>query len=410
MKRAAHSLVLLLVGLVLLASIQSCVARRDEFILYPTTSEAPPLPGEVRVLLVDADNCRIAVRGGYEIKAGNDTLFSDAAPLLDATVRATLPGLRLGDQEVKHASVDVIPSRDGSLVVNGLAYRGFLRLTSKPQRGTGHWLAAINVVPLDEYLAGVVCSEMPSVWPAAVLKAQAIAARTYVLYRARLRRSWDYDVSCGTGDQVYKGIAGETASARRAVDATRGAVLLYDYKLLPAYYHALCGGRTASRSTVFGEEDITPLSGVVCGYCDPARHGMSGAKIQRLYRWQVSIPAAELAKAFAADGRTIAGIGEIVPVGADAGGYVRDVEVRPAGAAPFRMGLDKFRALAGPGRLISPSFTCSRQGDAFVFLGRGYGHGVGMCQWGAKGMANAGYGTSAILEHYYPGAEIVKVY
>ena len=416
MDRASHVILAVLLAVLCMMSVQSCMARRNEFALYPV-QKGVQLPGNVRVLLSAGEPCKLRVSGGYEITAGRDVLFADSSPMPEATVVAFPGGMSINNQSIRSVQVDVVPKVDGTLWVNGRSYHGTLQLVNRPDRG----LTAVNVLGLEDYLGGVIAGEMPSLWPMPALKAQAIAARTYALYRARSRASWEYDVSAGTSDQVYAGIAGETSSSREAVKQTYGTVLLYDWKILPAYYHAVCGGHTASARVIFGEDDVTPLSGVECSYCNPKVQGLSGVKIEKYYRWQVTVPQAGLLAALARQGCKLQALDAIVPVGPDKGGHAADLEIRPAAAKPgslagaaaaqpIRMTVDKFRSLIGYGKLISPAFTCTKSGDAIVISGRGYGHGVGMCQWGARGMAVDGFGTKAILDHYYPGAEIVKVY
>ena len=390
-----------------MASVQSCIARRSELAQYPTFTGMPSKPGDIRVLLAKAQECKVLVNGGYRVVAGGKTLFSSPRPMPELIVKANGSGIVMGARSIEHGRVEVIPAADGSLRVNGKAYRGRLVLIRRKRQTNAQRLLAVNVLPLDSYLAGVVSSEMHSYWPMPALRAQAIASRTYALYRAGNRTGWDYDVAAGTGDQVYKGVAGETASARRAVRQTRGVLLLYDWKILPAYYHSICGGRTASRKAVFGEADITPLAGVNCKYCDPKLHRRKNSE---LYRWQVTVPEAKMTRGLAARGHKIDGIKAIEPLEPDRGRHAREVTITPLSGSPFRLSVNELRSLTGYGKLKSNCFECRKRGDTLVFRGRGFGHGVGMCQWGAMGMAISGYDSKDILGYYYPGAEIRRVY
>lgn len=409
MNRASHIILAVLLTVLFAMSVQSCIARRAEFDMVPM-QRGIAMPQKIRVLLLSGQPCTVQVHGGYEIRAGRQVLFADEAAMPDAVVTPFPGGMTINTESIRHTQVDVIPKTDGSLYVNRKPYHGSLRLVNRPDRG----LMAINVVELEDYLQGVITGEMPSLWPMAALKAQAIAARTYALYRARGRSGWDYDVAAGTGDQVYAGIAGENTSSREAARQTRGVILLYDWKILPAYYHSVCGGHTAGNKVIFDGEDITPLAGIDCPWCDPKMQGPGGAKVEKYYRWQMKVPQAELLAALAKQGIKLDSIESIAPVRPDAGGHAGDVDIRPGPATlparAVRMTADKFRSLIGYSKLMSPSFTCAKVGDAFVISGRGYGHGVGMCQWGARGMAAAGFSAKAILEKYYPGADIVRVY
>jgi len=409
MNRASHVILAVLLAALFAASVQSCIARRSEFDMVPM-QRGIAMPQKIRVLLSTAQTCIVQVHGGYEIKAGREVLFTDTAAMPDAVVTAFPGGMTVNTESIRHVQVDIIPKTDRTLFVNHKPYHGSLRLVNRPDRG----LMAINVVELEDYLEGVITGEMPSLWPMAALKAQAIAARTYALYRARGRSGWDYDVAAGTGDQVYAGISGATASSRAAASQTRGVILLYDWKILPAYYHSVCGGHTAGNKIIFDGEDITPLAGIECPWCDPKMQGLSGVKLEKYHRWQVKVTHFDLLAALAKEGIKLQSIESIVPLRPDAGGHAGEVDIRPGPGTPrapsVRVTADKFRSLIGYSKLISPSFTCTKEGDTFVINGRGYGHGVGMCQWGARGMAAAGYSAKAILEFYYPGADIVKAY
>lgn len=409
MKRAVHIIVALVIAAIFAASVQSCIARRKDFAQYPMFHGIDPIPGDVRVLLEDGKPFTVSVAGPYQVLSGGNVLFSDQRPMPKLDAKPLPNGIALGSEAIGRWRLEVVPGVDGSLLVNGKAYRGRLLLIRRKDGRKDKGLVAVNVLPLDDYLAGVVSSEMPSRWPMPALRAQAVAARTYVLFRARSRAKWDYDVSAGTGDQVYKGVAGETASARRAAEQTRGVVLLYNWKLLPAYYHSVCGGFTAGRKNIFNETDITPLAGVRCGYCEPKRHGMRSAKF---YRWQFTLPQSKLVNALEAKGFKLEKIKAITPAKPGRGGHTARLIIEPAAGRPFELSVNDLRSMIGYGKIISNSFECDMRNGVLAFRGRGFGHGVGMCQWGAKGMAvaDSGYGFDQILTYYYPGAEIRRVY
>jgi len=408
MRTAAYIIIVMVVAAVLAASVRSCVARKKEFARYPTVEGLQGIHGDIRVLLADGVSCKVSVSGRYKIIADGRAAFDGLRPMPDVLVRPLAAGgIAIGDLNVKQERAEVVPAAGDTLRVNGSAYRGKLMLARRKDRRGAPRLLAVNVLPLEEYLAGVISSEMHSFWPMAALRAQAIAARSYALCRARSRSRWNYDVAATTADQVYKGIAGETASARRAAGQTRGVILLYDWQILPAYYHSVCGGRTASRKAVFGETDITPLAGVDCKYCNPKLHG---GKNSGFYHWQVVVPHAKVVRALAAKGHSAAGIKAIEPVDPDRGHHAREMTLTPLSGPPFKLSIAELRRVIGPGKLKSNCFECRKKGNTLVFRGKGFGHGVGMCQWGAKGMAISGYDTKAILEYYYPGTEIRRVY
>lgn len=142
--------------------------------------------------------------------------------------------------------VVIKPSSGGYISAKGRWYRGFFVIYNK-----GGSLIVINNVNIEEYIKGVVPSEMPSKWAYEAHKAQAIAARSYALANLGKRASHGYDLKDTPEDQAYGGATSETAQTNRAVDETKGIVLIYGLKIIPAYYSASAGGQTSSSSDVW---------------------------------------------------------------------------------------------------------------------------------------------------------------
>ncbi len=276
----------------------------------------------------------------------------------------------------------------GGFVFAGRTYRGtFVR------RPDG---SIVNTLRLEEYLYSVVSREMPASWPGAALAAQAICARTYVLQRSNPRRA--YDVVPSQLDQVYDGVESETAAARTAVDATRGAALRFGSQFAEIVYSSCCGGHTEASSDAWGGAPIPYLDGVVCATCTASPY----------YRWSRAIEASAVERAFGTQLRACGALRGVVLGPLDPSGRARWFElqgdqgsVRIAGS-PFRLGLGP-RAL--PSLLIS-AMQPSAEGGAFAVQGGGLGHGVGLCQWGARGLALQGAPFGDILRFYFPGTEI----
>ena len=231
---------------------------------------------------------------------------------------------------------------------------------------------------LEDYVAGVVAGEMPGSFPAEAQKAQA-AGR-------------DWDIGAGILAQVYH--RQERPSARAAADATVGEVLVQGVEPVEAYFHAVCVGRTETGLAALGR-DLPYLASVECGPCDQA----PGA------RWRVRMPAGELGR--------VAGLGGAVDavrvVARTGSGRAERVELARRGRSVGLAAADLRRRL-GFSRLPSLAFEVSAAAGAFVFEGTGQGHGAGMCQWGAAGLAREGKTYREILAHYYPGTEVVKMY
>ncbi len=370
---------------------------------------AVPAPGfgptegvpAIRVALSrNADSLSIALSSPYAIQnAATSKVVSQGASLPRTRVTCTASMFVLGPTRIKSDHIIIIPKNDGSLTVNNRQYRGTLHLWAKEGK-----LTAVNHVNLEHYLASVVPSEMKMSWPDAALQAQAVAARTYALWRmqqpAARKRTWD--LTSGPDSQVYRGLDKESKKSRKIVTDTAGIVLTYEGKIFPTYYHSTCGGFTADAHVVFGGEEIPCLTGVPCGNCQHSP----------VYEWTFFLTQEELQKIVKKAGtQNVGKIKEIERVEPD--GSERPQQVVLHGEkADCRLQTPRFRKLVGTSRMKSTAFRVEKLGDSFKILGSGWGHGVGMCQWGAAGMADPQFGFTAqeILQHYYQDSELQRLY
>lgn len=275
------------------------------------------------------------------------------------------------------------------------AYRGALEVRAEPGRA-GPRLLLVNEAPLEEYLRGVIALEMAAGAPREALLAQCVVARTYAV-RGRRGGGRPYDLTDTTSSQVYGGVAAETDLTDAALRATAGMALLRYGDPIGADYFDDCGGVTA-----VGAEDSDWPPSVVDR---PGPGGRDFCAAGRYHTWQLVLTPGELGDRLAGAGRARIGtVREVTVSDCDASGRAR--RVRVAGEVGVEeMAGAAFRAALGYARLRSTLFVVSRgEGGAFVFDGRGNGHGRGMCQQGARGMAAAGRTCAQILEHYFPGA------
>ena len=321
-----------------------------------------------------------------------------------ATFTRAVDGVRAGGRT--RAGWVLAAGEDGQLRIGERSYPGKLSVTARELGGLDVRVA----VELEDYVAGVLAAEL-SVWsaPPALLEAQAIAARSYAVaeldHRARRGDAYLFD---DTRDQVYAGLppAGRAGDAvRAAVERTRGLVLREGDAVVDARYHAACGGRTALGRSVFPEADFACLRPVSCPPC--AR--LAGAP--RDSTWETTVPRERL-DALAQAAGVGAPLSGLMPVEVDEGGRWLAASVRGA-TGSARLDFARVRRVLGAGDVQSALVvsTWPRPGQrvegGLYLAGRGRGHGVGLCQEGARGLAEQGWDARRILDHYYPGARVV---
>lgn len=290
---------------------------------------------------------------------------------------------------------------------------------------SGFLCEVVNVLPTEKYLEGVVNSEFSSKWNVEAVEAQIVAARSYAASQMRAARdqpgsAWDLDAT--TNDQVYHGTAREDPQAARLVRRTEGLALITSEsgKVAPlkAFYHSTCGGTTDLPENVWGGGKIAGFRHrVTCGFC----------KLSPRYRWSFDIEREEaqarIRKALFRDGRFSdlgasalrARLVSLQIAAKDAFGRVAQVatlwSIPGLGTRAIRFTGSRLRDWLGEaGRTSSSRFDLVETPTGYRLTGRGFGHGVGLCQWGAKGMGDQGYSMVSILKHYYPNARLAKLW
>jgi stage II sporulation protein D len=273
-------------------------------------------------------------------------------------------------------------------------------LNSRPYRGSlsiivdSGLLTVINTLGLEAYLFGLINHEISSKWPLEAVKAQAIAARTYAYFKLGVNKDRPYHLESTVIDQVYGGSSAEDDRARRAVTETRGEMLYYGSDLARTFYHSSCGGKTEPAENVWGSE-FPYLKSVDDEFCTDAPH----------YFWSYETTFDSLLAALEKNGYVARESQEISILERSESGRVLNVSL----AGEILSG-NKFRQLIGYGLIKSTMFDLEINNGSVIFSGSGSGHGVGMCQWGAKGMAEEDHSYSQILDHYYPGTTLKKTY
>ena len=375
----------------------------------------------VRVLLLnDVKNCTLHISSAFSIDNVDPNLQTQVQ--LAGLDRLENPiNIRLIDNEITISgrtfpNKEIIISPDEPYVfnLNGRNYRGKLKLITSPD---GSSFDAMNIVPIESYLAGVAGAEMPDYWEPEALKAQVIAARTYCLYtKKRFGSNRNWDVGKTAAHQVYLGVSAESAAIWNAVNQTTGMVLTCKQNdgtedIFPAYYSSTCGGHTENSKNVFGES-FEPLTGVPCSYCKDV------AKPKFFFWPMAQFDKPEVTNKLFQRYEKLKQLDDITDISvageSDCGDFSRLTMIELLGSngnKEFLRAEDFRLAIDSTGRKIkSACFQLVDLDDSWAFLsGRGWGHGVGMCQCGAEGMAREGKTARQILSHYYPGSKILTI-
>jgi len=283
----------------------------------------------------------------------------------------------------------VWPGRSPTVDLEGQAFRG--RLEVRPLNGG---LTAVNVVELEEYLQGVLTDEIPPGWPAEAAKAMAVVARTYALYQMEQNPTGLFHLRATTASQVYGGASGEDARTSWAVQATRGQVLTFGGQPIPAFYHACSGGATEDALDVFG-----PNFDTIIGVKDDFSLGCPYAF------WVVRFSGQQIERALQRAGYPVGRLLRVEELLRSRTGRILRLAVHHSQGTLILEG-KRFREALGNDVLRSTDFEVRSDAAGFTFVGRGWGHGVGLSQWGAKEMADLAYQHRDILKFYYPLADI----
>lgn len=255
---------------------------------------------------------------------------------------------------------------------------------------------------LEKYLTGVLPSEMPASWPIEALKAQAIASRSYALAIARERQNEEFDLEATVFDQVFDlrnhiGVEPNIQKKIATVVRETSGQILRDAQGRPvkAHYHADCGGQTELARNVWGTkgQEMGTTKDALC-------------PLSPLANWQYRISRVVLRDLFAAYYGLGSGFSleSLATRGRTPSGRIVDVDVVMSDREPRRVTSHQFRQIIGFSNLKSTNFRMVWQGDMVIFEGRGHGHGVGMCQYGARQLAKRGLPYNEILKTYYSNA------
>lgn len=341
-------------------------------------------------VITNADSFSVAATDNFTITDANGRKFKLTKGM--AVITASEGGFKMGKYIIKPPLK--VESSNGIVFANKKAYRGFLTVTKFNSRAV-----VVNVLTVEDYLKGVLPKEASPGWGAEALKAQAVISRTYTLANMGKHGGLGFDMCDTTHCQVYGGAAWESLSTNKAISSTKRKVLIYNGKLAQTVFHANCGGKTEDPKYVWNWGTTTPeyLKGVKCGYCESAPHSY----------WEKTLD-----ESFIRQKLSKYGVGKIKSIdvkGVTPAGSAQEIVIKH-GKGTLDMNAYKFRLDVDAWQIRSVTFSSiKKDGDKFTFKGRGWGHKVGLCQWGAKGMADKGKKYKYILEHYYPKTKIEEV-
>ena len=348
----------------------------------------------IRVLLID-DTPRITVSAegslAVTLPDGSERVWTMP---MEVTV-AGGAGLTVNGEPLAVEAL-VIKGRGGALTMTSnsgaLTVSGVLLVMKSGRAVPG--VMVINHVELEEYVKGVVPSEMHSAWHPEALKVQAVVARTYVLYQHMMNASHVYDVVASTQDQVYRGRHKVDQRIETAVESTRGLVLTYRNAPILAAFSSTAAGPTEDAMNVWSK-DLPYLKGVDCPFDMNSPY----------FRWKAEFTLQGLEDTLKRQGFPVGTLATLAPVSYSAAGRVTSLRLLHSQGELILRG-EELRRLVGYTVIPSTQFEIETIGRTVVLSGRGAGHAVGLCQWGAKEMAGLGYPYATILHYYFPGTEL----
>lgn len=335
----------------------------------------------VRVLLEQHPEASIrlpAAHRGYV----DDILRFSAASALNwiATARSNqllIDGVAIGE------NLTLEPMGNSFLEWQGERYRGVVRLVA-----AGNDVQIINIVPIESYLRGVVPSEMQALWPMEALKAQAVAARTYTLVNIDPQST--YDICATDACQEYHGVNAEHPNSDAAIRATQGLILSYGGTLVRSYYHADSGGQSATASEVWGMADFPYLISQP-DYIQDSPHSS----------WTVNLNPSQAGALLRRYGYDVGIVQDTQVLAVSMSGRVAQMEFSGSNGSVVLQNPVLREVL----RDLGLKSTLLRS-NGLQIMGQGWGHGVGMSQYGARTLANYAYDYLQILAFYYPQSTV----
>ena len=358
----------------------------------------------IRVALTqEAGGVRIVANRELSLRVPQHETIRKHPPLL---IQPDPRGLRINGRMISASKVFIEATR-GELSIsvtekkNGKGKASSLRKWvidgAVEVQNSGSTLLVINRVGLEQYVAGVITGEINTKWHPEALKTQAVAARTYALYKKMMNANQPYDVVASVQDQVYRGRAEVNKKVREAVHSTRSRVMTHQDRPIYAAYSSTAAGPTEDALYVWAL-DLPYLKGVECPFDENAPR----------YRWRTAIPIDTLERRLQKEGYEVGTIATVTPYTYTPSGRVDRIRILHSNGQTILRGQD-LRRVVGYTKIFSTQFIIESFGHEIIISGKGSGHGVGLCQWGMKEMAELGYNHEAILHYYYPGTKLLHL-
>ncbi|MCC0176166.1 SpoIID/LytB domain-containing protein [Waterburya agarophytonicola K14] len=339
---------------------------------------------ELRVAIKkDVSNVKVGSSTEAIVKDGTGRQIGELTPMSSLAAKTEGNNITIANR-LGATELIIEPTENGYVWIGDRWYRGKTHLVRE-----GNTISAINYVDLEDYLYSVVGAEAVSTWPIEALKAQAVAARSYALYKRNTEANSIYDMDTTVTTQVYKGLDTEYTTTHEAVNSTLGQIMTYNNEVILAAFHSSSGGHTENVEDVWSSP--LPYLRAVVDYDQKAP----------VFQWQQIFPVSRIKT-------LVAGVGNIrglQPIKMTPRGRVIEMKVTGDLGSANLSGKEIRQALD----LRSTLFRMSTDGKNIRVSGRGFGHGLGLSQWGAYYLAQQGVDYHRILAHYYQNANLTKL-
>lgn len=403
-----NNFLFLLTALVLL--FVSCSATRrfpDDESTETINKTSKIIFSSVRVLLDESDAAYyLTIQSPVYLLNGEERLaYIESGNTVECITEYNEVKLIISDK-VFHADAFILQPAENeeALMFNGHSYKGKLNLIK-----LGNSIGIINHLKLEDYVKGVVSREMPIGKNFEALKAFSICVRTYTLNKITEGKSL-YDLYDDTRDQVYGGVNAENPLSNKAVEETENKILTYDGKIATIFYHSTCGGHTEAAHNIFTNKEIPYMTGIEDGnsaYCN----------ISPKFEWEESYGSQDLIKRLKKSKLLKNGNYKLENVYINSrfsSGRVKEMIFEVLNEDNQDKNVSIFgneirsviRTANNKNILWSTFFDVSFDGKVIEISGKGFGHGVGLCQYGAISLSRKGWSYDDIIEHYFPGTEI----